>query len=195
MPILSAETDCFPENLLNGLVVSEHEAPPSAGLSSDRTWWVMHTKPRQEKSVARDLFNREIAFYLPTVRRTKVVRGRKQVSHLPLFTGYVFLFGNELERHTIMTTNRIAHFLTVADPRLLSRQLHDLSRLISTGAPLTVESRLKAGDRVRVTSGALAGVEGTVVARRRKCRMIVSVSLLQQGVSIEIDDHLLEPIG
>ncbi|HVX16271.1 MAG TPA: transcription termination/antitermination NusG family protein [Pirellulales bacterium] len=195
MPILSAETDCFPANLLAGLAVSDHEAPLRGAETSDRTWWVMHTKPRQEKSVARDLLCREMSFYLPTISQTKIVRGRKQVSHLPLFTGYVFLFGNELERHSIMITNRIAHFLSVADPRLLTRQLHDLSRLISAGAPLTVESRLKAGDQVRVKSGALAGVEGTVVARRRRCRMIVSVSLLQQGVSIEIDDHLLEPIG
>ena len=43
--------------------------------------------------------------------------------------------------------------------------------------------------------GGSEAVEGVVVARRRKCRLIVAVNLIQQGVSIEIDDHLLEPLS
>lgn len=194
MPILTEELACFPVDLLSVLTDTGDEFN-SASAWQGRTWWAMHTKPRQEKSLARDLLARKIPYYLPTVRQTRVVRGRNQTSFVPLFTSYLFLFANDLERYKTMTTNRIAHFLPVTDPRLLTRQLLDLSRLIATGAPLTVESRLKAGDRVRVKSGALAGVEGTVVARRRRCRLIVAVSLIQQGVSVEIDDHLLEPIG
>jgi transcriptional antiterminator RfaH len=165
-----------------------------SGAEVDRNWWVMHTKPRQEKSLARDLLAREIPFYLPQVRKTSVVRGRNQTSYIPLFSSYIFVFADEFERHTSMTTNRIAHLIRVADPRELTRQLFDISRLVDAGAPLTIESRLKEGDHVRVKGGALAGVEGTVVARRRKCRLIVAVNLIQQGVSIEIDDHLLEPL-
>ncbi|HEV3344464.1 MAG TPA: transcription termination/antitermination NusG family protein [Pirellulales bacterium] len=222
MPILTAETQCFPADLLSSLVESsavpspagssgpssvasssefsfQSTAQPSGGLgqadaAQDRNWWVMHTKPRQEKSLARDLLAREIPFYLPQVRKTSVVRGRKQTSYIPLFSSYLFVFGDEFERHTSMTTNRIAHLIRVTDPRELTRQLFDISRLVAAGAPLTIESRLKEGDLVRVKGGALAGVEGTVVARRRKCRLIVAVNLIQQGVSIEIDDHLLEPL-
>jgi transcriptional antiterminator NusG len=190
MPLLTAEPQCFPADLLSGLV----EAPDRLGLGNDRTWWVMHTKPRQEKSLARDLMAHEVPFYLPQVRKTVVVRGRKQTSYIPLFPSYLFAFANDLERQTSMTTNRVAQSLWVASPLDLTRQLFDVSRLIDAGVPLTVESRLKAGDLVRVKGGALAGVEGTVVSRRRKCRLIVAVNLIQQGVSIEIDDHLLEPI-
>jgi transcriptional antiterminator RfaH len=230
MPILTAETQCFPCDLLSSLVESRAEQivasgqivagqvvasgkgtasedvsavvdgagqAPAASETFDRmrerTWWVMHTKPRQEKSLGRDLLAREIPFYLPQVHKTSVVRGRKQTSYIPLFSSYVFVFADEFERHTSMTTNRIAHLIRVADPQQLSRQLFDISRLVTAGAPLTIESRLKEGDLVRVKGGALAGVEGTVVARRRKCRLIVAVNLIQQGVSIEIDDHLLEP--
>jgi transcription antitermination factor NusG len=204
MPILTAETQCFPADLLDALLEVPVESPIAADsaadapgrftLGQDRNWWVMHTKPRQEKSLARDLLAREIPFYLPQVRKTSVVRGRKQTSHIPLFNSYVFVFADDVERHTSMTTNRIAHLIRVANPQELTRQLFDISRLVSAGAPLTMESRLKEGDPVRVKGGALAGVEGVVVARRRKCRLIVAVNLIQQGVSIEIDDHLLEPL-
>jgi transcriptional antiterminator RfaH len=220
MPILAAETQLYPDNLLGQLVNSSHPCADDQGscdrgssdraaggnqgsfdqdfsdqdVWQDRTWWVAHTKPRQEKSLARALEEHKVGFNLPQVPKTSVVRGRKVTAHLPLFTSYVFIFGNEFDRHTSMTTNRIAYLMAVPDPHKLTRQLFDLSRLVTAGAPLTVESRLKAGDRVRVKSGAFAGVEGTIVARRRKCRLIVAISLIQQGVSVEIDDHLLEPI-
>jgi len=47
---------------------------------------------------------------------------------------------------------------------------------------------------VRVKSGSFAGLEGTVLARRRKTRLLVVVRVMQQGVSCEVDDFLLEPI-
>ncbi len=64
-----------------------------------------------------------------------------------------------------------------------------------SGAPLTIERRLSPGDRVRVRSGPLAGVEGTVLRRQGATRLVVAVNLLQQGASVDIDDCLLEPVG
>lgn len=186
MPILTAETQCFPEGLLTGNVSSVTED------QQNRQWWVVHTKARQEKSLARDLFGYRIPYYLPQVEKTSLVRGRKRTSFIPLFTSYLFIFGDEAERYTSLTTNRIAQVLPVANASDLTRELLDISRLIEFKAPLTLEARLKPGDRVRVVHGALAGVEGVVVKRRRKCRLVVAVTLIQQGVSVEIDDYLLE---
>lgn len=213
MPILKAEPQCFPESLIRDLADGAFKlgtpdrntlhtgSPEFASLDMGefdaepvRRWWVVHTKPRQEKSLARDLFKHKIPYYLPQVPRTSVVRGRKQTSYAPVFPSYAFIFATDLDRHADMKINRIANWIRVANPAELTRQLFSLSRLVEGGAPLTVESRLTAGDRVRVKSGPLAGVEGTVVARRRKCRLIVAISLIQQGVSVEIDDHLLEAI-
>ena len=63
-----------------------------------------------------------------------------------------------------------------------------------TAAERTNQHRLRPGDLVRVNDGAFAGVEGTVTACE-PYRVIVDVHLIQPGVSIEIDGHLLEPIG
>jgi carbon storage regulator len=56
------------------------------------------------------------------------------------------------------------------------------------------QARLRPGELVRVTGGVLTGIEGTV-AGHHSCRVIVDVPSIQPGVSIEIDGHLLEPIG
>lgn len=159
-----------------------------------RRWWVVHTKSRQEKSVARDFLGRETPFYLPLIHKTGLHRGRKTTSYIPLFTGYLFMFGSETDRYLSMKTNRVAQFLPVADEGPFVHELRDVARLIECGTPLTVEARLQAGARVRIKSGALAGVEGTIIERRRKCRVMVAVNLIQRGVSVEIDDFLLEPL-
>lgn len=198
MPIRSPEPQCFPHNLLtNGgqAVGAAHFADRfDPDQMVGRTWWVVHTKARQEKSFARELLDREIPYFLPQVSKTSVIRGRRRTSYIPLFTGYVFLYGSELERQQSLTTKRVANVLPVGGGEELARDLLQIWRLIEQDAPLTVESRLCAGDRVRVRGGALAGVEGTVIDRRGKCRVLVAVRLIQQGVSMEIDDFLLEPI-
>jgi hypothetical protein len=57
-----------------------------------------------------------------------------------------------------------------------------------------MESRLAPGRRVRVRHGALAGLEGTVLLRRGRTRLLVAVDFLQQGASVDIEDYCLEAI-
>ena len=81
MPILAAEPSWFPVQLFE-----EPAAPPD----SDRVWWVLHTKPRQEKSLARQLYVAEVPFYLPLISQRARVRGRTQTSHVPLLAAVTY---------------------------------------------------------------------------------------------------------
>ncbi len=184
MPILKEEPSLFPENLLE-----EGIQEPS-----DHHWWVIYTKARQEKSLARDLFAYRIPFYLPLIKKTTVLKGRKRISFIPLFSGYVFLFSSETERIKSMTTNRVSRILSVSDPQQLIFDLEQIRRLIASNAPLSVEQKLAPGNRVRVKQGALMGLEGTVLVRRGVTRLLVRVNFLQKGASVEMDDYLLEKL-
>jgi transcription antitermination factor NusG len=93
-----------------------------------------------------------------------------------------------------LTTNRISRILPVDDADQLVHDLRQIRQLIAANVPLTVESRLRPGQRVRVRQGAFAGVEGIVMKRRGEMRLLVSITFLQQGASVEIDDFLLEPL-
>jgi transcriptional antiterminator RfaH len=182
MPILADQPDLYPATLLDELPAER----------ADRCWWVLYTKARQEKAVARDLYVRGIPFYLPTVKQPSVRRGRRRLYQAPMFSGYVFLYGSEQERIGTLTTNRVSRVLTVPAPDRLLFDLRQLRRLIDSGAPLTIESLLAPGHRVRVRQGPLMGMEGAVIARRGGYRLLIAVDFLQQGASIEIEDFLLE---
>jgi transcriptional antiterminator RfaH len=184
MPILAAEPDCYPQNLLDDV----------AAEPRDRRWWAVYTKSRQEKSLARQLHGMTIPYYLPLVSKTSTIGVRKVKSHLPVFAGYVFLFGSEEERVAALSTNRISHILRVSATEQMTSDLRHVRTLIQTGAPLTVEARLQPGQRVRIKSGALLGIEGTIICRRGETRLLIAVHYLQQGVSIQIDDYMVEPI-
>jgi len=182
MTILKEEMSLFPETLLD-------EAP--CGVVA-RRWFALYTKARQEKSLARELLKYQVPFYLPLVKKTSVSGGRTRTSMLPLLGGYVFLCGTEEERIKSLTTNRVSRVLPVEDSEQLVFDLRQLRQLIAANVPLTVESRLAPGQRVRVRHGAFAELEGTILKRRGETRLLVSVNFLQQGASVEIDDFLLE---
>lgn len=183
--ILSAATDIFPDCLLDDY----HEE------STERAWWVVYTKVRQEKRLAADLLAQRIPFYLPVISRRHVYGGRKRVSYIPLFGSYVFLFANQQERIRSIATTRIAQLIPVPDGRRLVNDLNRIRRLIEADVPLTIEDRLSPGDLVRVRHGSFAGVEGRVLSRCRRTRLVVEIHFLQQGISFEIDDCMLEPIN
>lgn len=184
MPVLNQEPTLFPENLLD---------EPS-WEQTDRRWMVLYTRARQEKALSRELLRREVPFYLPLIKKTLQYQRRRLSSHTPLFSGYVFLCASEAERVWALATNRVSRVLVVDDPEGLVRDLSQLRQLIASNAPLTVESRLSPGDRVRVRKGPFAGIEGTVLHRRGETRLLVSVNFLQRGASVEIEDFLLEPL-
>ncbi|MGA2031456.1 MAG: transcription termination/antitermination NusG family protein [Thermoguttaceae bacterium] len=185
MPLLGKEPDLFPEGLLD--VPSDE--------TNDRHWFVLYTKPRQEKALARQLLGYRIPFYLPLVKKTSLIQGKKRHSFIPLFAGYVFLCASHAERLQSLATNRIFRVLPVDDFDRLLTDLRQLRQMIAAQMPLTVESRLVPGDRVRVRQGSFAGIEGTVLTRRGRTRLLVAINFLQQGASVEIDDFLLEPLA
>lgn len=183
MPILPSEPSCFPEDLLT----SQSDDP-------DRHWFVLRTKPRQEKSLARDLLAREIPFYLPLVPQMSTSKGRRHTSFLPLFSSYVFLHADEEERVHALTTNRIIQVMQVDDGARLFEDLDQIQKLIDLEIPLTVESQLSQGQPVRIKRGVFKDFEGVVIKRVRKYRLQIAVNYLQQGVSVEIDDSIVEAI-
>jgi len=183
MPILAKEVSVYPDDLLN---------QPRA--HEDCRWWAVYTKSRQEKSVARQLIEHRVSFYLPLIPKDNVIRNRRVRSHIPLFSGYVFLYGSDDDRVTTLTTNRISRIFPVVDQHQLWQDLRRVNELIEADMPLAIERRLEAGQKVRIKTGSLRGLEGIIVKRHSKCRLLVAVNYLQQGVSVEIDDCALEPI-
>jgi transcription antitermination factor NusG len=184
MPIQREEVSLWPDNLL--------DSPPVE--PSELQWWLLYTRSRQEKAVARRLLSHSIPFYCPLVRRTLQYSGRKIHSYVPLFAGYVFMYGPKESLDFAWTTRCLSRVLPVDDQECLRNDLQRIRQLIASNAPLTPESRLVPGIRVRVRAGALLGMEGTVLRRRGEVRLLVAINFIQQGASVLMEDCMLEAI-
>ena len=186
MPILGKETDIYPPDLLD-----------NQGLlrDPDKAWYCLYTMSRREKDLMRKLVGHQVPFFGPMIeKRYRSPNGRLRTSYIPLFPNYVFMLAGEQERYAAMTTNCISRCTPVDDPDQLVNDLQQIAAVIETGIGLTPEAQLQAGNPVRVKSGPFAGYEGVVIRREGKTRLLMSVHFLEQGISIGMDEGLVEPI-
>jgi transcription antitermination factor NusG len=191
MPILAQETSLYPQDLLSR---AEAELTARAASADEAPcWWAMYTRSRQEKQLMRKLLTLETAFCCPTIeRRYRSPSGRVRRVYEPLFSNYVFVYGDAATRYAALTTNCVSQCRQVGDGLRLTADLAQIQRLIEIGEPLSPESRLVPGDIVRVKTGSFAGFEGTIVQRKNETRLIVAVNFMQQGASVLLQDCQLE---
>lgn len=183
MPILPREPDCYPADLLAQTESIESE------------WWLLYVRSRQEKSIMRALRQKEISHYAPMIeQRQRAPNGRMRTSFVPLFSTYVFLRGGNEARFEAVSTGSVMQAAPIREVPDLIEDLRQIRDLIELGVPLTKESRLQAGEPVRVRNGTFAGYEGVVIRRENERRLLVAVRFMEQGVSVNLEDCQVESI-
>ncbi len=186
MPLLSREPNLFPPELFDQDYLVQ---------KADDEWTVLYTHSRCEKELMRRLGAMGISFYCPVVsQRRRAPSGRVRVSHVPLFSNYVFLYGDEMARYRALTTRCVVQTLQVPDAAEMTRQLQQIERLIASGCELQIHRRVQPGTRVRIRCGPLRGVEGIVLREHGDTRLLVAVDIVRQGASLAVDDGDLEAI-
>lgn len=185
MPLLPLEPYLFPDDLF---------ANSATAADGPERWWVLHTRPRCEKALARKLLEGQVAFFLPLYLRQWSTHGRPFRSYLPLFPGYVFLRGDDEARLAALVTNQVAYVLPVADQQQLHADLMRVQQLIASGAPLVPETALQPGQWVEIIDGPLAGMRGKILREGTHCRFLVEVQFLKAGVSVDVARRQLKPL-
>jgi transcriptional antiterminator RfaH len=183
MPLLALEPFIYPEHLL--------DQPANCDVGTGR-WWVLHTRPRAEKTLARRLHDRRMSYFLPLYQRQWKKGGRAFRSFLPVFPGYVFLHGDDQARIAALETNLVAQALPVDDQWQLHADLFRVHRLLTTGAAVTPEERLGPGDTVEVVKGPFAGLTGKILRHGKQLRFVVEVQFLRQAVSVELESWMVQ---
>lgn len=157
-------------------------------------WFVLHTKSRQEKVLATDLERMNVPCYLPIVSRMRFYGRRKAMVDEPLFPGYLFLRGTLDQAYEADRTKRVANILPVNDQARMDWELRNLWVALGRGATLDPYPHLKLGRRVVVRSGPFRGLQGMVEERITWNHLILTIDMLGQAVSLEIDGSLLDPV-
>ena len=185
MPALAPEPYIFPEHLLG----NDGSSNSIAG-----EWWVLQTKPRSEKSLARRLLGHGVSFFLPLFLHSRRLNSRVRHVQRPLFPGYIFLHGNSEARLVALETDLVVRSLPVIDSVGLRADLVNVLQMMQTGAALHPESRLAPGTPVEIVDGPLSGMTGKLLRRGKRLRFIVEVRLLQCGVSVELEHWMFRPV-
>ena len=163
------------------------ETPQAAG--ADRKWFALSVTARHEKIVSQLLGNKGFETFLPLYTKRHQYARRVRQFELPLFPGYLFCRSDYATRLPILTTPGVLQIIgagrvpiPVDDCEIVS-----LQKASRAGTQMFPYPYWQSGQTGRIIAGPLAGLEGIVVTEKNSVRLILSVSLLQRSVLLEID--------
>jgi transcription antitermination factor NusG len=172
--------------------------PPTRpdSLAERFPWYGIRTRSNHERVAALVLEGKGYEPYLPSYY---AYRRRADVlvkSEYPLFPGYVFCRFDAKKRLPILMTTGVVSVVGVGkEPAAIpDEEIEAVKAVLRSGLPAEPCAYLREGQRVRVTSGSLDGVEGILVKKKNHFRMVVSVTMLQRSISVEIDGDRLASV-
>ncbi len=168
-----------------------------SGSDVQRHWFAVFTKSHHEKRVGQFYQERQVEYFLPLYQTVHHWTNRRNVTlSLPLFPCYIFVHITRLERVRALD---IPGVLSIVGSRQEPTPLLDLE-IDSLRSELHLRRfqpypHLTTGARVRIKSGALAGMEGIVLRQKNSFRVVLTVNLIMQSVAVEVDAGELESVS
>lgn len=160
----------------------------NADLMISPHWYAVYTFPRHEKSVAEQLKLKSVESYLPLYEKLSRWKDRTCLLQLPLFPGYVFVHIPLSQRVAVLNLSgvvRIVGFNGRPAP-LPDNEVESLRRYLSRRKAEPCRY-LSAGKRVRINAGPLQGLEGVILRRKGKMRVVVSIDSIQRSIALELE--------
>ena len=156
-------------------------------------WFAIQVKTGLEFNIASVLKSKGYEEFVPTHRS---VDGRCGDSERPLFTGYVFCRFDPAVRAPIVTTPGVIRVVGYGKlPASLSdSEMQAVRTVASSKLPAKPHAYLASGQRVRIREGPLRGVEGDIAQTGDRQSLVVSLSLLQRSIAVEIEPAWLEAV-
>src|SRR5712692_7524112 len=152
-------------------------------------WYALWVKSRYENTVASHLQARGYESFLPLYKCQRRWSDRFKEIELPLFPGYVFCQFNPLNRLPILSIPGVVHVVGLGRTPLPidESEIAAIQAAIKSGLPSQPWPFLQVGHRVKIEYGPLCGVEGILLGFRGHQRLVISVTLLQRSVAVQID--------
>jgi transcription antitermination factor NusG len=182
-----------------GLAQTELTLPmvPECAEYLEPHWYAAYTCANHEKRVAEQLGRRAVEHFLPLYQSVRKWKDRRIRLEVPLFPGYIFVRLPVEERLRVLGIPSVVRLVgfgglacALPDPEI--EALRNMSGCGLRAEPYTYPG---VGRRVRVIRGPLEGVEGTLIRRKGRVRLVVSIDLLRQSAVVEVDTTDVEPIN
>jgi transcription antitermination factor NusG len=156
-------------------------------------WYAAYTLPRHEKAVAEQLGLRQVETYLPLYLSARRWAERRALVQMPLFPGYVFVRMSAGARIRVLEHPSVLRLVTFnGRPAPLPHGEIERLRVALELGKAEPFPYLIPGKRVRVRSGPLAGLEGTILRRKGRMRLVICVEAIQRSIIFDLDVTDLE---
>jgi transcription termination/antitermination protein NusG len=161
-------------------------------------WYAVQTRARHEKAVVHRLRERGVTTFYPAVTEVHRWTDRKKIVEVPLFSCYLFvnLMPCNEDRQKVLRVDGVLDLVgtdRMGTP-IPNEQIEAVRALVDKMVPYACHPYLKAGQRVRIRSGALDGIEGILLSRKGDQKLIISVDAMQRSLAVQIDGYDIEPI-
>src|SRR5713226_83790 len=170
--------------------------PPAAAGHGEQRWFAAYTCANHEKRVVEHFEARDVEHFLPLYASVRRWKDRRVQLELPLFPGYVFVriaLSARLRVLEVPGVVRLVGFNGQPYP-LAEGEIESLRKGILNGSRIEPHPYLSVGSRVRIKSGPLAGVEGSLVRKKNSCRVVLSLDLIARSAAVEVDSVDIERV-
>ncbi len=159
-------------------------------------WVALVVRPRAEKKIQVGLAHADVETFVPWHGVRRRWSDRIKIIEQNLFPGYIFCRSTFAKRFSVIGQPGVESVVSFnRTPALIpDTEIDTLRRAVASGLPLGPWPYLKAGQRVRIEYGILAGIEGTLARDCASWRIAVSVNALQRSVAVEVDRDMIRPI-
>jgi transcription elongation factor/antiterminator RfaH len=179
------------------LELKDDEITQASATSVGFPWYALQVRARQEAGVAAQLEGQGFERFLPFYKLRKRWSDRVKEFDAPLFPGYLFCRFDPHNRLPILKTPGVVQIVSFNNiPAAVDEsEIASIQRLVASGIQHQPCPFLNVGDRVRINSGALQGMEGILTDVKGARRLVLSVSLLQRSVAVEIDSAFVTALA
>jgi transcription termination/antitermination protein NusG len=164
---------------------------------TDACWYALRTRSRHEKRVEEQLSARGIEPFLPLIQRWRQWKDRRKQVAFPLFPGYCFARFLPKDRVAVLKAHGVVQIIGNSEgPVPVSEvEIEAVRKLVTSTLPYDPHPYLHEGMPVEVIRGPLSGVRGVLLRKGARARLVISVSLIQQAASVELDATDVAPLA
>jgi len=171
-----------------------HGLPVLPAIYTEPHWYAAYTRANHEKSVAEQLGVRAVEHFLPVYSSVRRWKDRRVNLQMPLFPGYVFVRMPLFDRLRVQQIPGVARLVGFGGTpaALPDSEIESLRAGLEGGVRVEPHPYLRVGRRVRVKAGPMVGMQGILLKRKGRLRIVISIELIQRSVALEIDEFDVE---
>ncbi len=163
----------------------------------DPRWYAVFTMPRHEKRVALHCAERGIDSFLPLYQVRNRWKNRSTATvELPLFPNYSFVRIDARERVQILGLSSVRYIVSSGrEPLSVPDDYISFLRAGLLEHRIEPHPNLEVGDRVRIKTGPMAGIEGILDRHKNGLRIVLKLEMIGRSISVEVGAEEVSCIG